>query len=346
MQKIEDEFSKIFTKYSFPIGGISQSGMSLMGNPIHTQIRQPKRNKELIKTDYLYSAGKNILHFTSLKTLFSIINEKSIRLYDLNNSDDPNEYLFLVNGITDFYKKQGYSDENIVNRFKIAKENSFILSSTSLDEIRNRKFWREYADGGMGVGIEFEIMNNPVNWDGFYFSKVKYGEMDWWNSFISDIQGICSKHPSHRFDFIFDMIFSLYKNTSYKDEMEIRILAQRPEKYGGHFESLIKQDISKNRATLVNYFKLPLFVEKGYELDFGENDRIQESLMGGKVEKSTSWWPLFFEQTPLLKMSHIYICQDSLFRYNDIDLFNHLGYNTQMILGYSVPVSRISYLDS
>jgi hypothetical protein len=345
MQVIEDEFAAIFKKHKLPIGGISQSGISISGQPIKTQIRQPKRNRELINTDFFDSTGKSALHFTSLKSLFSIINEKSIRMYDLNHSNDPNEYLFLVNGITNFFKTQGFSDEDISYRFKIAKENSYILSCTSPTEIVNKKFWREYADGGKGVGIEFTIINNPIEWDGFYFSKVKYGKMKQWDAFISDLQAVVAKHPSNRYELFFDMIFSLFKSFDYADEKEIRILAQKPEQLGFNFDSLIKQDISKNNSNLVTYLKLPIWVEKGYDRDFREEDRIQESLMGGKVENSYSFWSSFFQQTPSLKITKVNICQDSLFKDNDIDLFNQIGYNSQMILGYRIPVSRINYID-
>jgi len=140
------------------------------------------KNIKLYGTPYLYTESKNIFHFTSLKNLYSIINENSLRLYNLANSrNDPEEYNYAAKKINDIYKLQGFDISFIENEIRKIKINSFILSCTNEASLSNSYFWQEYGNKGKGVALELEIVNNIVDWEYFYCSKVQYKK---WNSLI------------------------------------------------------------------------------------------------------------------------------------------------------------------
>ena len=302
--------------------------------PVTTTSWGPIHNRKLVNTDYYYSIGEKLLHFTSLKFLFSIINEKSFRLYNLLNSNDPNEYSYTIGKLKSFYKKQGKAEDWINSQIQYVKETSFILSCTSPEELTISKFWDEYGDSGKGVCIELEIFDNPINWEGFYLSKVKYGELDRWDDFISEILTLCDKHPSNYYDFRFDMIFCLHKRPAptYIKEKEIRILGQKPQKHGWIFDSLIHNDIGR-RNIPVQYLKLPIWTGNSYELSFQNEKQWLEREPHG-FEFSVDDFSSFFNQSPTLKISKVYVGQTFHHTGDDFDTFQKVfrDYTIYMII--------------
>lgn len=269
MNQIQYEFEEIFRKFNLPIEGISQNGGSLLGQAVSTVVRGPMRNRKLAHTDYFYSTSNKVLHLTTLKYLYSIINEKAFRLYNLLNSNDKNEYNYTIGMLKEFYSNQGQTEKEIHSTIQNVKGNSFILSCTAPEELKSKKLWNEYGDKGKGVCIEIEIFDDPISWEGFFLSKVKYGELNRWNEFISEIIALCEKYPNNRYNFQFDMIFCLHKSPepAYIKEKEIRILGQRPQKHGFIFDSLIHTDIGKKNLP-VQYLKVPIWTETKYKLSF------------------------------------------------------------------------------
>jgi len=341
MNLIQEEFEQIFKVYNLPIGRISQNGISMNGQPVTTTIWGPIQNRQLVNTDYHYSIGKKLLHFTSLRFLFSIINEKSFRLYNLLNSNDPNEYSYTVGKLKSFYKKQGKTEGWIISQIQYVKETAFILSCTSPDELTSSKFWDEYGDGGKGVCIELEIFDNPINWEGFYLSKVKYGELNRWNEFISEILILCDKHPSNYYDFRFDMIFCLHKSLdlTYVSEKEIRILGQKPQKHGWIFDSLIHTDIGK-RNILVQYLKLPIWTEQSHKLSFQNEKQWLERVNHG-FEFTVDDFTSYFNQSPTVKIFKVYVGQnfhtgDDFYTFQRV--FRNYTYDN---LGYKIDICHI-----
>lgn len=121
-------------------------------------------------SDYYYSDSSNLIHFTSLAALNSIVSERSIRLYDLNAMNDPREF--------------SYASEMLLvpeDSIKLSKSElfsfSFCKSFLLQGKTKRKEFnlWRLYGKEGEGVIIEFEIANNKDKWKDFYLSEVKYG---------------------------------------------------------------------------------------------------------------------------------------------------------------------------
>lgn len=261
MQKIENEFKKIFLKYiDIPIGRIGQSTVSKPNQTIYTDINASRENKDYIGTSYFFKCNE-ILHFTSLKNFISITNEKSIRLYNLNNSNDPEEYSYINDKIKEFYLKQGKNNEDLKEKGEYVKNNSYILSCTSINEINNPKFWEDYADNGRGIAIIFKIRNNKECWRSSYLSEVKYDNLENWQQFNDELHNLVEKYPLHDFKFEFDQIFSFHKNEEkYSWEKEIRLLCQPEIHDFNPLKKMIKYDINKSNK-LVKYLILPLYAE-------------------------------------------------------------------------------------
>lgn len=342
MQNEEDNFERIIKLLEFPIGHTMQS--CSVNNDIGTYVHGPTLNRELSASKYYYRKSKKVLHFTSLKAAYSMINEKSLRLYNLHNSADTDEYTFIGNPIRPFYHRQGYNEIFINAKIDDLKDTFFILSTTSVDELENSKFWKEYGDNGKGVAIEFEILNDPIDWDGFHFSPVFYGESDNWGCFLEQMTQTCEQNPRNRYDFSFDMLYCLHKSAlqTYIDEKEIRILAQRPKMNGFVFDAFVTKDIGKDGFTAVKYLQLPLFAEKDYTLSFSDqiNEINQTNLYGHTFTIGN--FADYLNRIPKIKISKVYVCRDFPLaddKYDEfVRSFSDLVYDK---LGYSLELMQM-----
>lgn len=91
---------------------------------------------------------ETFVHFTSLKALISILSEKSIRLYNINGTND-------ISDVT-HYAKLFNLDNSIIQNYK---DEVFIMSnccSTILNSDDELTLWRLYGNDGNGCCIEFE----------------------------------------------------------------------------------------------------------------------------------------------------------------------------------------------
>ncbi len=91
--KYENEFWELIeSNFNTKLEGMSTSASSDINGSINFKARISTKNRNLLGTRYFYSSNKKVIHFTSLQVLFSIINENALRLYNLYNSNDDNEY--------------------------------------------------------------------------------------------------------------------------------------------------------------------------------------------------------------------------------------------------------------
>jgi len=323
MQLIENEFAEPFKKFlDIPLNA-SQSSISMTGQPVNTHIRISKQNKDYSKTRYYYTDRKKLLHFTSLRALFSILNEKAIRLYNLNNSDDPNEYTYATKNMDRFYKKIGIPEGKIPELTQTVKNESFIFSCTSTDNLQKKNFWKEYADQGKGVAIEFEIINEPLEWEACYLSKTRYGELENFNDLISEVIQILGKNPSNNYTFNIDQILIFHKDPGLQDEDEIRILCQRPEVRSTMFDAYIFYDICRNSSSIVRYMKLPISIVKPRNYCFCREIERFGNIWSQEDAGSDFYKNLigFQKQIPLIKITNIYFCQEFPFKGVDFNSF-------------------------
>ena len=275
-----------------------------------------------------------------------MINEKSIRLYNLHNASDKEEYTFIGNTIRPFYQNQGYDEIFINGNIDYLKDNFFILSTTSVDKLENPEFWKKHGNNGKGVAIEFEILKDPIGWDGFHFSQVYYGKPDNWEFFIEQMIIICKQNPGNRYDFFFDMLFCLHKRPKqiYIEENEIRLLAHKPTMNGFVFDSFIYKDVGKDRFTPVKYLQLPLFTEDGYSLSYSDHIKELNNTNQEGFTFAESDFIDYLNQSPEIKISNVYVCQDfpqTGSRYDEfVRSFSNFSYDK---LGYSLEITRINY---
>src|SRR5258706_11067023 len=108
-------------------------------------------NSVLRGSNYDYDFKNNsglFVHFTTLKNLLSTIKEKSVRLYDLNNMEDPREWNYAADAFKDYL---GHRD--LIKEYK-HQVFSFSMMEFSNEVMSNEYiFWKLYGDGGKGVAI-------------------------------------------------------------------------------------------------------------------------------------------------------------------------------------------------
>ena len=297
IDKFESEFWNIVSKaMNIKVEGMATSASSSMNGPITFNARFPTKNRNLEGTRYLNKEIKKILHFTSLQKMFSIINESSLRLYNLNNSNDTEEYIYAANKLRSIYLAQGIKKEDIEKQVILKKEYSFICSCTTTNEISNATFWKEYGYSGKGVAIEFEIVNDVLDWEYFYLSKVQYNNSKVFDTLINEWSKIQSVNPIIRYNISLDQILSLHKSLDWQDENEIRILSLYPDLHQSVYNDLIYTDINPYGGLnkQVKYFKLPLCNDKKEFTDPAFNERTE----------------LFWHIIPRIKISDIHFGPD------------------------------------
>jgi len=221
--------------------------------------RLPEKNRLLKDTEYLLNGTRKILHFTSLQTLYSIINEGNLRLYNLHNSNDPTEYRYAASFLEEIYKLQGFSHAEYIELLNHTKQYSYIFSCTDISNVKNIDFWDKYGDKQKGVAIEFEIINNPSEWEFFYFAKVKYSQSDIFSELSSNWESIQRKNNHITYKINLNQLLSFHKSENWAKEEEIRLLTQAPSLYWDLFKNQILSDFRTSKAGVnIEYFRLPL----------------------------------------------------------------------------------------
>lgn len=271
IENYEREFWKLIElSFDLKLGGMATSASPFDNGPVSLNARFPTKNSLLRNTSYLYSTTNKLIHFISLPVLFSIINEGSIRLYNLHNSNDENEYSYAAQKLEDIYRLQGDSDPRLINTIK---EHSFILSCTTHEGLRKPKFWQKYGDKGQGAAIEFEIINDVYDWEYFYCSRIHYNKLESFDTLKEKWKAIQEKNSHIKYKISLDQILSLHKSKDWIDEDEIRILTMLDATLQTiPYRERIYRDFKLNNSSFViKYFKLPLcdkngkFIEKSLE---------------------------------------------------------------------------------
>jgi len=234
----------------------------------------PPENRNLSNSPYSYN-GKSVVHFSNILALNSILQEKSIRLYNLHNLNDPREFTFS--------SKIFGLNEVLIND---AKDNIFLLSLCErgiLADIKNEfNLWRLYGQNGKGVILVFSIFNNPLLWRDFHISKVFYGsnKRDVFKRLIDLINEFNKTKPTISVDF--GKLIAFHKSRLFELEKEVRIIYDRRKKRAGSHSRtfykddkqvfpIIEPDLSKllENKDKVQYLKMPLYTteSESYELE-------------------------------------------------------------------------------
>ena len=124
----------------------------------------------------------NYYHYTSIKTLFSIITNDELWLSNLKNSNDPNEFYLTCDEYNAYVSKLGrdpYNGKPYVLEENGIYGNTYGLSFTLVGD--NLSQWERYGDSLSGVSICFDIdlmqktLEEKYDFT-FDFDAVKYTE--------------------------------------------------------------------------------------------------------------------------------------------------------------------------
>jgi hypothetical protein len=221
------------------------------------------RNSHLIKSDYSYE--KKLVHFTSGLSLQSILQERSLRLYNLYNLNDPREF--------EYASKVLELDEATVSH---AKKNLFVLSCcepTIFENVTHEfNMWRLYGQNGRGIAIVFSIYNRPEDWMDFHLSRVFYGDQQ--IDKFKEIRDLINKSSLDLPKVTIDLskLIPFHKSTLFSLEHEVRLISDRMAKYPGTSSQIwfdlnedtfpeMKSDIHKivERKDEVQFLTIPIY---------------------------------------------------------------------------------------
>lgn len=225
------------------------TGKGYAGPEFHYDLS--KRFKDYKDTPYYFNDSLDLIHWTSLQNLSSIINNNELRLYDLNNSEDINEFNYAAN-ILSLSKHQ----------IKSIKRNYFAASFCRLEELHNPFLWNKYGKQYKGVAIHFTLENNLDDWETFFLSQVYYELPLDFQEFYSAIEEL-KQNYSYGPQFNFDLwrFAGFYKTKPFEDEKEIRLACAFPFKdFKESYEYSRKElKIEQDRNRIVNYIPLKLW---------------------------------------------------------------------------------------
>lgn len=257
----------------------------------------PEENYKLKNTKFYYNKGNDFLHFTSIEALFSILNSKHIRLYNLLNMDDKYELDYALNALS---FKEGMDTNK-------TKEGLFILSMCPSSEIlieepkkKKHLLWKLHGRDGKGVIIRLKIENDLSTWYNYYLTKCFYS--------LEDFNSIAELHAKTQNELLDVKIASFIKLPIYDFENEVRLVFDHnnsgwvTDKDNNRTYPIIYPD-KLNKKGNIFYFQLPLN-------NFFENDSNAYSTPPNGLQ-------LKFEM-PKIRIIEIILG----YRYNDKDLNN------------------------
>lgn len=213
--------------------------------------------------------GYTFVHFTSIKNLHSIINELSIRMYNLNNLNDPNEFKYLIRN----FEINEIEIENI-------RSNTYVFSmchSSIFESDKILQMWLLYGEKGYGCAIEFEILSPNENVHNILLGKVLYGGMDL-SDYIRAKQRFEEKHNVHVIDKeLMNLPACLHKKPIFNHEMETRLF------YPSISHVLASESLS-NESSFKYDFKYNGEIVKYYKLNLYSNDPFCPYIRINKIQ--------------------------------------------------------------
>ncbi len=226
--------------FGMPISGASQSGNVL-------SVRFSKGNYDYKDSNYFLDP-KNLRfsHLTTYRGLFGIINSGALRLYNLINSNDPNE-LFSIKGIPTY--------ENVAENIK---PYVYTFSFGETETMLKPKMWSKYGQ----VAINFEIVNDPLQWEYYRISNMHYGESEFVPKYAALLKLMHEQYSPWKFDPDLESMLGLlafHKEEEHKDEQEVRLLFV-PFLLQDRHQANYDYRVSEMRTGLTKYIEIPLFV--------------------------------------------------------------------------------------
>ena len=204
-----DELSKLVEKYlGFHISGQSRSGTRI-------EPRIAESNIELQKAGYLFKEQYEFFHITTMENLFSILNSRNIRLYNLNNSSDEKEYFHAG-------ERTGLLSNEMISRLK---DYVHIFSFCPISSLSDNYMWDTYGGSGYkGVSICFRICNDPLKWENYHLSKIRYDDFERFDEFKKAFHQFRGKYSFVEQYIDLSRILPFHKSLEFVAENEVRLL--------------------------------------------------------------------------------------------------------------------------
>lgn len=222
---------------------------SQVGN--HFESHLSRHHGHYKDSDYYFNGEMKFIHFTKIQFLFSILNSRAFRFYDLNSSTDPLEYEYAATILR--VKK---------TEIEALKQNVFTFSFCPESELYNDYVWRYYGNNYSGVAVIFEIVNDREKWQNFNMSPVFYKVPNSFADYSSRLEDLMKRRGiTARIDL--SRLLAFHKHEAFKDEKEVRLLTYNP--FDGFQEKMkfakfdYRLEPGRNRFT--KYFEYPFWVD-------------------------------------------------------------------------------------
>jgi len=218
-QKLQNEL-EIKLKEIYPDFQFGYSHGSSINGIVSSQVYEFWIDQDSIRnSEYGNINCETFIHYTSLKSFCEILNSGEIRLFDLNNMNDPFEFDYLLReNNLDFNQRQ----------IDFFKKRLFVTSLCKYNEKSGDDFnlWRLYGENGSGIAIVFKLLNPNANWNNFLISNIIYGsENEESNKLVSAVK-ILKEYINKGIDRIPQLIGLLlvhHKNKIWSIENECRL---------------------------------------------------------------------------------------------------------------------------
>jgi hypothetical protein len=248
LDTVLEEYSSIVKKY-YP--NIISDGMGYSGPNFHYRFSVQFRDYK--QTPFYYDGENKFVHWTSLSSLSSIINNNEIRLYNLDNSEDKEEFNYAGNLLS-------LTDDQI----SIIKQNYFTTSFCSIDNLKDDFLWRKYGRNYEGVAIVFSLVDDSKDWKNFFLSKVYYDLDPTFKNFQDEIEQLRRKYNNGA-TFMTDIwrFAGFYKKTHFQTEKEIRLACIFPFESQVDILKYVRKElkIDPGRNRIVRYIPLKLWID-------------------------------------------------------------------------------------
>lgn len=288
--------------------------------------RLSKQNKSYSDSQYFYKENKNFIHWTSIQNLMSIINYQEVRLYNLHNSSDSDEFYYAAEHLK-------LPEKSIEHAKKYLYTFSFCKSS----ELNNSNLWKEYGDNYKGVAIEFEIVNDSNKWNNFMLAPIFYKVPENLKKMVNELEEFKLRYPSASTHIDLGKLISFHKKPRFSKELEIRLSTYYPFQSTEEYEFYCNTEFrfDQNRARVTDYFGLKLWVN---------NDSAWIKSDNPKLNKTQKLDENYFIEKPKIKIKNIYFGKNCGIENQEFIRFQQkLQYITKIKLGYEIDLELNLY---
>lgn len=168
-------------------------------------------------------SDKKICRYTSLDTLFQMLNNLSVRMNGLVGMNDRSEINYVDNYLNGNEKPLSRMHHNTI----IALNKRYITSCSKITRKDELTLWRLYAEDGTGVCLVFDIKKENLN-ENILIQKVKYADENGIHpelEFLKEIKTKVKLITNYTFEFRNIGLWKhFFKPYDYSVEEEVRVL--------------------------------------------------------------------------------------------------------------------------